>query len=83
MGINGWEWILIFVVALILFGPKKLPDLGRALGKSIREFKNATNGLMDDDDKKDKPQAATTVTETASAVEKVETGKEEVKPQAK
>jgi sec-independent protein translocase protein TatA len=80
MGINGIEWILIFIVALILFGPKKLPDLGRALGKSIREFKNATNGLMDDDDKKENPQAiAATVTEPASA--KAEVKKEEVKSQ--
>ncbi len=51
MSIGGLEWVLIFVVALILFGPKKLPELGRAIGKGIREFKNATNGMLDDEDK--------------------------------
>ncbi|MBA4495528.1 twin-arginine translocase TatA/TatE family subunit [Paenactinomyces guangxiensis] len=56
MSINGVEWLLIIGVALILFGPKKLPELGRALGKSIREFKKATNGLLEDDSgKKQEP----------------------------
>jgi sec-independent protein translocase protein TatA len=39
------ELIVIFVVALIFFGPKKLPELGRSLGKSINEFKKASNEL--------------------------------------
>lgn len=40
---------LIGVVALIIFGPKKLPELGRAAGQTLKEFKSATNGIMDDD----------------------------------
>ncbi|RAL24367.1 twin-arginine translocase TatA/TatE family subunit [Thermoflavimicrobium daqui] len=52
MSIGGLEWVLIFVVALILFGPKKLPELGRAVGKSIREFKQATSGMLDEEDRK-------------------------------
>jgi len=39
------EMLVIFVIALIVFGPKKLPDLGRSLGKSIAEFKRASNEL--------------------------------------
>jgi sec-independent protein translocase protein TatA len=39
------ELIVIFVIALIVFGPKKLPDLGKSLGKSIAEFKRASNEL--------------------------------------
>jgi len=39
--------ILILVVALIVFGPEKLPEIGRAAGKSIKEFKRASQGLTD------------------------------------
>jgi len=39
------ELIVIFVIALIIFGPRKLPELGRSLGKSIAEFKRASNEL--------------------------------------
>ena len=39
------ELILIFVVALIFFGPRKLPELGKSLGKSLAEFKRASNEL--------------------------------------
>lgn len=40
--------LLIAIVALVLFGPNKLPELGRALGKTIREFKKTANDLMGD-----------------------------------
>jgi len=40
------ELIVIFVIALIVFGPRKLPELGRSLGRSIAEFKKATNELQ-------------------------------------
>jgi TatA/E family protein of Tat protein translocase len=39
------ELIIIFVIALIVFGPRKLPQLGKSLGKSIAEFKRASNEL--------------------------------------
>jgi sec-independent protein translocase protein TatA len=39
------ELIIIFVVALIVFGPKKLPELGKSLGKGIAEFRKASNEL--------------------------------------
>lgn len=48
------SFIIIGVVALLVFGPKKLPELGKAFGSSLREFKNATKGLADDDDAVDK-----------------------------
>lgn len=40
------ELIIIFVVALIVFGPRKLPELGRSLGKGLAEFKRASNDLQ-------------------------------------
>ena len=39
------ELIVIFVIALIIFGPRKLPELGRSLGRSLSEFKRASNEL--------------------------------------
>src|SRR6185503_19165500 len=46
MGQIGFsEMLVIFVVALLVFGPKKLPELGKSLGKGIREFRKATNEL--------------------------------------
>ena len=39
------ELLIIFVIALIIFGPRKLPELGRSLGKSLGEFKRASNEL--------------------------------------
>ncbi|MEI6667117.1 MAG: TatA/E family twin arginine-targeting protein translocase [Acidobacteriota bacterium] len=39
------ELVVILVIALIIFGPRKLPELGRSLGKSIAEFKRASNEL--------------------------------------
>lgn len=39
------ELIIIFVIALIIFGPRKLPELGKSLGRSLSEFKRASNEL--------------------------------------
>lgn len=45
----GWSGLILILVALLLvFGPKKLPDIGKAFGKSLREFKDATRGMMDE-----------------------------------
>ncbi|MBD0381129.1 twin-arginine translocase TatA/TatE family subunit [Paenibacillus sedimenti] len=41
---SAWHIILIVLVALLLFGPSKLPELGRGFGKMFREFKDATTG---------------------------------------
>ncbi|MEB2277525.1 twin-arginine translocase TatA/TatE family subunit [Bacillus sp. ILBB4] len=52
--IGAGSAVLIGVTALIIFGPKRLPELGRSAGKTLREFKNATQGIMEDHDKEDK-----------------------------
>ncbi|HWO76825.1 MAG TPA: twin-arginine translocase TatA/TatE family subunit [Bacillus sp. (in: firmicutes)] len=52
MGIGWGSLLVIAFVALLIFGPKKLPELGKAAGNTLREFKNATKGLADDDEDK-------------------------------
>ncbi len=42
-----WHWMLVAVIALIVFGPSKLPELGASLGKSIREFKKTTSEITE------------------------------------
>lgn len=44
--------VIIGIIAILIFGPKKLPELGKAMGSTLREFKKATKGLVDDDDEK-------------------------------
>lgn len=46
--IGGTELILIIAIALIIFGPGKLPEVGRALGKTIREFRRSTREISED-----------------------------------
>lgn len=50
-GVGFPELIVILVIALIVLGPKKLPEAGRAMGKGMREFKDSLNGVTDDDEK--------------------------------
>ncbi|OXS59965.1 Sec-independent protein translocase TatA [Cohnella sp. CIP 111063] len=47
IGVSGL--IIILVIALIVFGPAKLPQLGRAFGDTLREFRNSTKGIVDDE----------------------------------
>jgi sec-independent protein translocase protein TatA len=49
--IGPLEIAIILVIVLLIFGPKRLPDLGRSLGRGMREFKDSVTG-KDDDDKK-------------------------------
>ena len=49
--IGPLEIIIVLVIVLVIFGPKRLPDLGRSLGTSMREFKDSVTGKDDDDDK--------------------------------
>ncbi|UTW68975.1 twin-arginine translocase TatA/TatE family subunit [Anaerobacillus sp. HL2] len=48
IGIPGL--VLILVIALLIFGPKKLPEIGRAVGNTLKEFKRATKGVREDVD---------------------------------
>ena len=43
LAIHGWEWIIIALVVLLLFGGKKIPELMRGLGKGVKSFKQGMN----------------------------------------
>lgn len=53
-GIGVPELLIIMVVALVLFGPGKLPEIGGALGKGIRDFKRAVTGIDDESEAEDR-----------------------------
>ena len=56
----GWtELLVILAIILLLFGSKRLPELARALGRSIKEFKKGTKELMDNEDDKDNKKGPT------------------------
>lgn len=54
IGIPGL--IIILVIILIIFGPSKLPKLGRSIGESLKNFKDSTKNVMNDEDDKKKEQ---------------------------
>jgi len=48
-GIGIWELLILLLVLLLVFGPKRLPEMGRQLGKGMREFKDSVSGSEKDD----------------------------------
>ena len=48
-GIGIWEILILLLVALLIFGPKRLPEMGRSLGRGLREFKDSVTGKGVDD----------------------------------
>src|SRR2546429_3369482 len=48
--VGPWEVFLLLLLALLLFGAKRLPEIGRSMGKGFREFKDSVAGKVDDDD---------------------------------
>ena len=79
------ELIIILVIALIIFGPRKLPELGRSLGKSLGEFKKASNELRNTLDEEiraeeHKEQRAKTEAEQKSALEAANSMRDAITP---
>jgi sec-independent protein translocase protein TatA len=54
---SPWHWLVLLVILLLLFGSKKLPEMGRSLGKGIREFKGTVSGLSLDANDETPPRA--------------------------
>jgi TatA/E family protein of Tat protein translocase len=76
-GLGMQELILILVVALIFIGPKKLPDIARALGKAMREFRRATDDIkqnFDMDPTEFKPSSTIKSAQSSTTDSKKETG---------
>jgi sec-independent protein translocase protein TatA len=48
--VSPWELLILLAFVLLLFGPKRLPEMGRSLGKGMREFKDSISGKDDDDE---------------------------------
>ncbi|RHW25310.1 Sec-independent protein translocase subunit TatA [Nocardioides immobilis] len=48
---QGWEWLIILAIFVLVFGAAKLPELARGTGQALRIFKSETKGLADDDEK--------------------------------
>ena len=56
--VGPMELILVLAIALIVLGPKRLPEAGKALGKGLREFKDSVSGIGQDDDDDDEREPA-------------------------
>jgi sec-independent protein translocase protein TatA len=67
--IGPLEIIVVLIIALIVFGPKRLPELGNSLGKGIREFKDSVTGENKDDDVDDDVKAISASKATTTPVE--------------
>lgn len=67
-GIGLPEMLIVLVIALVVFGPKRLPDLGRSLGSGMREFKDSITGNSKDDDDELSKIAAASSEESDDAV---------------
>lgn len=83
-GIGPPEIILILLIILLLFGAKKLPDLARGVGRSLRIFKAETKGLLDDeeDPKKTEEQRQIDAQRSSEAATRVENAEEQPRPDA-
>jgi len=60
--IGPWELAILLLVVLLVFGPKRLPEMGRSLGKSMREFKDSVSGKDEEPTAQLPPPADTTST---------------------
>jgi len=65
-GIGVPELLIVLVIALIVLGPKKLPEVGRSLGRGMREFKDSVSGITADDDDDDTTRASLNGSASAS-----------------
>jgi sec-independent protein translocase protein TatA len=75
-GIGPLELVIVLVIVLVVFGPKRLPSLGRQLGAGMREFKDSVTGKSRDEDEEDVSAQITRATEAAGHPTDEETTRE-------
>ncbi|ADM69033.1 MULTISPECIES: twin-arginine translocase TatA/TatE family subunit [Paenibacillus] len=68
-------YILLIILALLLFGPNKLPELGRAVGRTFREFKNGARDILSEDERTERKDSKDSVVKAS------QTTSSEVQPQ--
>ncbi|KZE81549.1 translocase [Paenibacillus jamilae] len=68
-------YILLIILALLLFGPNKLPELGRAVGRTFREFKNGARDILSEDERTERKESQDSVVQAS------QTTSSEVQPQ--
>lgn len=73
--IGGFEWVIIIMVVLLLFGAKRIPDLARGLGQGIKEFRKASDDIKKEIDKgkRDIEESTRPTEETTRPTEEKET----------
>lgn len=76
---HWWELALILVLALVFFGPKRLPEIGGAMGKGIKEFKKATTDSDDKDLADDTPEKPASIPVSARQTQTQPTDHSEVR----
>tara|TARA_B100001013_G_C24376611_1_gene350373 strand:- start:224 stop:484 length:261 start_codon:yes stop_codon:yes gene_type:complete len=77
-GIGTWEILLIFLVLLLLFGARRIPEIARGLGKGVTEFKNAVRDVKEEVETADSPSVSNPSPDSPSSTteSKVETGEQ-------
>ena len=73
MDFSIWQVAIVLVIALLVFGPKRLPELGQSLGRGMREFKDSITGKDDDEDRTQRAKL-----EASAAAPQPEAGSEPV-----
>ena len=76
--IGPLEIVVILIIALVVFGPKRLPELGRSMGKGIGEFRGSVTGNHDDDDEDDEETPRIERSQAQAKAESVESVEGEV-----
>ncbi len=69
--LGAWEIIIILVVVLLIFGPRRLPEMAKGIGQSVREFRKGIKDVKDDIENEIKKEDAVTKTETVEAKKEV------------